>query len=204
MIAKPSAGSVHRAILGTLCRQLQAPESDETKLGDHNFMYAITPEMPEDDFEVENLYDLTFAPGRKALSSYRLRDGVAALEGLCFVARDADGILAGAIRQWPVRIGEKHRASLIGPIAVHQTRQGEGLGAMLIARALDSAQDAGWPVAILIGDAPYYARFGFEQVADQGITFPPPTNPGRILARALGSNDLSAITGEVRKWDALL
>ena len=91
----------------------------------------MTPEVPADHWEVEALYDTCFAPGREALSSYRLRDGVPPVAGLNHVARDSGGILAGAIRYWPVRIGAAE-ALLLGPVAVHPTRQGEGLGAGLI------------------------------------------------------------------------
>ena len=66
-------------------------------------MYHLTPEEPADYWEVEALYDTCFAPGREALSSYRLRDGIPPVAGLSHVARDPDGILAGAIRYWPVR-----------------------------------------------------------------------------------------------------
>ena len=56
-------------------------------------MYELTRETPDDWWEVEALYDLCFAPGREALSSYRLRDGVAPIASLSSVARDGDGIL---------------------------------------------------------------------------------------------------------------
>ena len=39
-------------------------------------MIDLRPETEADWWEVEALYDLCFAPGRTALSSYRLRDGV--------------------------------------------------------------------------------------------------------------------------------
>ena len=78
-------------------------------------LYHFAQEQPDDHWEVEALYDLCFAPGREALSSYRLRDGVAPVAALCVVARDPDGTLAGAIRQWPVRVGTA-RALLLGPV----------------------------------------------------------------------------------------
>ena len=68
-------------------------------------MYHITPETAADHWEVEALYDTCFAPGREALSSYRLRDGVPPVAGLNHVARDAGDNLAGAIRYWPICIG---------------------------------------------------------------------------------------------------
>ena len=126
-------------------------------------MYAFAEERAEDWWEVEALYDLCFAPGREALSSYRLRDNVAPVVSLSRVARDADGILGGAIRFWPVEIGAAQDAALLlGPIAVHPTRQGEGLGGLLMLDSLEMATEAGWTRVLLVGDAPYYARFGFR------------------------------------------
>ena len=68
-------------------------------------VYQLEEEIEDDWWEVEALYDLCFAPGREALSSYRLRDGIPPVAELCLVARDRDGSLAGAIRNWPVRVG---------------------------------------------------------------------------------------------------
>jgi predicted N-acetyltransferase YhbS len=92
-------------------------------------MFRLVRETQNDIWEVEALYDLCFAPGREALSSYRFREGVEPVAALCKTARDADGILGGAIRFWEVRIGG-HSALLLGPVAVHPTCQGEGLGGM--------------------------------------------------------------------------
>ncbi|MEO0919016.1 MAG: N-acetyltransferase, partial [Pseudomonadota bacterium] len=117
----------------------------------------ITVEQPSDWWEVEALFDLAFAPGREALSSYRLREGVKPVAELCLVARDELGIVGAAIRFWPVRIGV-HDALLLGPIAVHPTRQGEGLGRVLIEASLARADS--WDRVMLVGDAPYYGRFG--------------------------------------------
>ena len=64
-------------------------------------MYRLEEETEADWWEVEALYDLCFAPGRTALSSYRLRDGVPTVAPLCLTLRDADGTLAAVIRYWP-------------------------------------------------------------------------------------------------------
>lgn len=88
-------------------------------------MYRLEQEREADWWEVEALYDLCFAPGRTALSSYRLRDGVPTVADLCALLRDEDGTLAAAIRYWPVTVGGKP-VLLLGPVAVHPTRQGEG------------------------------------------------------------------------------
>ncbi len=155
-------------------------------------MYLFSRETDDDWWEVEALFDLAFAPGREALSSYRLRDGIPAAVDLCLVARDPEGILAGAIRFWPVNV-DRTPALLLGPVAVHPTRQGEGLGGLLIEEGLDRAM--GWDRVILIGDAPYYGRFGFSRLA--GVVMPPPTNPDRVLGRELTPGAWEGVAGNV-------
>ena len=159
---------------------------------------ALQPEKNKDWWEVEALFDLCFVPGREALSSYRLRDGVAPLSHLSRVARDDAGVLCGAIRFWPVRIGQAP-AVLLGPIAVHPTHQGEGLGGQLMRESLTAAQEAGWERVLLVGDAPYYGRFGFDRLT--GVEMPPPTNPERVLGRALKAGAWAGISGRVTPWD---
>ncbi|MEL6167229.1 MAG: N-acetyltransferase [Pseudomonadota bacterium] len=151
-------------------------------------------ETGDDYWEVEALFDLAFAPGREALSSYRLRDGADPVAKLCRVARDDEGILAAAIRYWPVKVGQLP-ALLLGPVAVHPTRQGEGLGGWIIEESLDHA--TGWDRVLLVGDAPYYRRFGFMPLA--GIDMPPPTNPARILGRALSDGAWDGVSGPVTR-----
>ena len=151
------------------------------------------PELASDWWEVEALFDLCFAPGRTALSSYRLREDVPSVAGLSTVARDGQGILAGAIRYWPVRIGAA-RSLLLGPVAVHPTHQGEGLGALLIQGTLQKAAETGWERVMLVGDAPYYSRFGFTRL--DAVRMPPPTNPERVL----GLGDWQGIEGDVQAW----
>ena len=156
----------------------------------------IRQEQPQDWWEVEALYDLCFAPGREALSSYRLRDDVAPVAELSRVARDPDGVLGGVIRYWPVRVGDA-QALLLGPIAVHPTRQGEGLGSALMIESLQIAKDLGWTRVLLVGDAPYYQRHGFAKFS--AVTMPPPTNPDRVLARALQPGAWDGVAGPVEK-----
>lgn len=160
-------------------------------------MIEIQAEQPDDRWEVEALYDLCFAPGREALSSYRLRDGIPPVSGLSQVARDEQGILAGAIRFWPVRV-RREPVLLLGPVAVHPTHQGEGLGGSLIRDSLARAETSGWARVMLVGDAPYYKRFGFEKL--EGVLMPPPTNPERVLGMSLTDDAWEGVQGEVVRW----
>ncbi|MFP4238737.1 MAG: GNAT family N-acetyltransferase [Rhodosalinus sp.] len=158
-------------------------------------MDRLARETAEDWWEVEALYDLAFAPGREALSSYRLRDGVPPVSELCLTARDQQGILGGAIRYWPVLVSGA-RALLLGPVAVHPTRQGEGVGAALIRESLAEAGRLGWARVLLVGDAPYYGRFGFRRLED--VEMPPPTNPERVLGLALRPGAWDGVSGAVK------
>jgi predicted N-acetyltransferase YhbS len=163
-------------------------------------VYELSVETAQDWHEAEALFDLCFAPGREALSSYRLRDGIPPVAGMCLVARDAEGILAGAIRYWPVYIGTSAPCLLLGPVAVHPTRQGEGLAALLMKESLSIGALKGWVRVLLVGDEPYYGRFGFVRI--KGVEMPPPTNPDRILGQALVPGAWDGVTGRVMRWDA--
>ena len=161
-------------------------------------MYEIKQEKKEDWWDVESLLDLSFAPGREALSSYRLRDGVSPVPELCLVARDFNGFIGGSIRFWPIQIGsDKIRALLLGPIAVHPTIQGEGVGGELIRSSLDLAKKSGWTRIVLIGDEIYYTKFGFKK--STFLKFPPPTNPNRLLYLELKPDSFTGVIGEIQR-----
>ncbi len=159
-------------------------------------MSELCPETPGDTPEIEALLDLCFAPGRTALSSYRLREGVAPVAELCLMMRNDYGVPVGAIRYWPVRVGDAP-VLLLGPVAVHPTAQGEGLGALLMRESLERAARSGWQRVMLVGDLPYYARFGFARLG--GVEMPPPTNPDRVLGLELTPGAWQGVTGLVER-----
>ncbi len=159
-------------------------------------MYQLEEESAADTWEVEALLDLCFAPGRTALSSYRLREGVAPVAPLCLVLRDGEGVLAAAIRYWPVEVGGRP-VLLLGPVAVHPTRQGEGLGGFLILESLAEARRLGWERVMLVGDAPYSGRFGFRRL--DHVVMPPPTNPNRVLGLELRPGAWAGVAGPVTR-----
>lgn len=175
---------------------------------------ALRTEAADDRHEVEALYDRVFGPTRRDLSSYQLRNGVDPVAGLGFVLCDGCGQLVGAIRFWPVWIGEgteRWPSLLVGPVGVHPTRQGEGFGGLLIRHGVAIAAEtplpatarsnACWSRALLIGDAPYYGRFGFGKDLARGIRFPPPTDPERVLARELRPGSMTGVAGPVLPWN---
>ena len=86
----------------------------------------------------------------------------------------------------------------LSAVGVDPARQGEGLGALLIEESLSQA--SGWDRVMLVGDAPYYGRFGFAPLP--GLEMPPPTNPDRVLGRALVPGAWEGVRGSVSRWPA--
>jgi predicted N-acetyltransferase YhbS len=117
--------------------------------------FSIVPCAPGDHDNVERLLDLCFGIGRRAKTSYRLREGERAVEGLSFVARADPVALAGVISYWRVFIGTRATpALLLGPLAVHPNLQGQGIGRALMRHTLTIAKSRGERLVILVGDEP--------------------------------------------------
>ena len=156
----------------------------------------IIAEQPEHAAAIEALLDLSFGGGRAAKTVYRLREGVAPIACLCFVAIE-EGELQGTIRYWPVTIGGGLAALLLGPIAVAEDRRSEGLGAVLIEHSLARAAELGHRIVLLVGDAPYYGRVGFRRELALGLSLPGPVDPERFLALDLVPGALDGVAGAV-------
>ncbi len=154
-------------------------------------------EKPEDCTEIEVLLDNAFGLGRTNLSSYQLRIGNQPINELSMVAKEADGFIIGSIRFWPVTVGQNnYKVLLLGPIAVHHTHQGEGIGSYLISEGISKARELDWEAILLVGDEPYYSKFGFSVI--KTVEFPPPTDPNRILCLELTEGTRELLIGKVR------
>lgn len=167
----------------------------------------ITPELPRHAAAIEMLLDTAFGPDRLTKTAYRLRAGVAPIRDLCLVALGHDDVgnevLKGTIRYWPVSIGDAGvPALLLGPIAVNPGLQGSGLGSRLIRMTLNKAAAAGHRAVLLIGDAPYYGRFGFTRALTGKMQFPGPVDLDRFLGVELVAGALDGVSGMVGRWHA--
>jgi len=167
----------------------------------------ITPEQPRHAAAIEALLDTAFGPDRQSKTAYRLRDGVAPIQELCLVATEVDAAgrehLKGTIRYWPVTIGGTTPALLLGPIAVAPALQGTGLGSKLIRQTLNLAAAAGHRIVLLVGDAPYYERFGFSRAMTQALQFPGPVDLDRFLGLELVPGALQGVSGMVGRVTAV-
>src|SRR5690606_3124637 len=87
---------------------------------------------------------------------------------------------------------------LLGPLAVRPAFKNLGIGRRLVAIALEAARKDGWTLAILVGDAPYYAPLGFGKVVPRGqLAMPRPVDPARLLACELEPDALDGFGGAV-------
>ncbi|TNE62815.1 MAG: N-acetyltransferase [Alphaproteobacteria bacterium] len=150
-------------------------------------MITFDQERAFDSAQVETLLDVAFGPDRFSKSSYSLRENVAPLTHLSWVARH-EGRLVGTVRFWPIHVqdmirGTKEQALLLGPLAVAPDMQSHGIGGDLMRRALARANASGHDRILLVGDHAYYSRFGFEHVLPRYITMPGGKDARRLLVR---------------------
>jgi predicted N-acetyltransferase YhbS len=143
----------------------------------------------------ERLLDVAFGPARFAKTCERLRDGRIAADGLAFTAR-VGGRLVGTIRLWDIIAGGVP-ALLLGPLAVDAAHEGKGIGGALMRHALAEAARLGHKAVILVGDAPYYARFGFSRALTENLLLPGPVNLDRFLGLELAPGALASAHGLV-------
>jgi predicted N-acetyltransferase YhbS len=157
--------------------------------------FAIRSECASDVVAREALLDACFGANRQSRTCQRLRDGRAPAEGLAFSAVRR-GRLVGTVRLWHVSAGGV-RALVLGPLAVDDTCRKLGLGAALMDHALAAATARGHGAVILLGDAPYYARFGFSAQKTGELSLPGPFERDRLLGRELRDGAFDGASGMI-------
>ena len=149
-------------------------------------MIQIVPATVADLPEIDALLDAGFGPARRNRTAYRLRDNVQPLPALSFVARDGD-TLVGSLQCWPLQVrsvaGAVLPLVLLGPVVTAADWQGQGIASRMMNAAIAAADAQGAPPLLLIGDEPFYGRFGFSATATAGWQLPGPVDRARLLLR---------------------
>jgi len=161
---------------------------------------TVEAETAADVGEREALLDRVMGPARRTKSSEGLRRGLMPADGLAFVARNADGVIVGTVRLWNISAGigaDGHPvpALLLGPLAVEGELAGTGVGSALMRHAIAEAGRLGHGAILLVGDASYYARFGFSAEKTAALTMPGAFERGRFLALELREGALDGAIG---------
>ena len=155
----------------------------------------IRDERPRDEAAREALLDRSFGPGRFTKTCERLREGRLPADGLSFVALDGATVV-GTLRFWHVECGRK-AALMLGPLAVDPATRSAGIGRALIEHGLRRAAKHGHDSVILVGDAPYYGRFGFAHAPVAKLVLPGPVDVERFLGLELVAGALAGASGRV-------
>jgi predicted N-acetyltransferase YhbS len=158
---------------------------------------TIRNELPSDVAARERLLDKAFGAKRLRKTSERLREGRLPAEGLAFTATDEKGKLVGTVRLWNVIAGSAGPSLLLGPLAVSCRHRGRGLGRQLMDHAINTARVLGHESILLVGDAPYYARFGFGVEHTRSLHLPGPVARERFLGLELVPEALDGAEGLV-------
>jgi predicted N-acetyltransferase YhbS len=164
-------------------------------------MVTIREEKIADVAAREALLDEAYGAARFTKTSERLREGREPAKGLALVAVER-GRIVGTIRLWHVTAGPGRAALLLGPLAVHPDYRNRGIGTTLMRRAIARARLAGHRAVLLVGDAPYYGRFGFSGEQTGNLWMPGSFERVRLLGLELkpaaltGARGMIGATGE--------
>ena len=135
----------------------------------------IERERSGDAAAIDALVLAAFGPGRFAKTAERLREAAQLAVG--FTAFEGERLI-GAVRLWSIMAGEA-RSVFLGPIAVDASSRRGGLGAELVQACVEDARAMKLDGVLLIGDPPYFSRFGF--VAAPDAVFSGPVDRRRIM-----------------------
>jgi predicted N-acetyltransferase YhbS len=157
-------------------------------------MVTIREEKFADIAAREALLDEAYGAVRFTKTSERLREGRLPADGLSLVAAD-HGRLVGTVRLWNIAAGPGRDALLLGPLAVHLQHRNRGIGTTLMRRAIARARLAGHGAVLLVGDAPYYSRFGFSAAPTCDLWMPGRFDRDQLLALELKAGALDGARG---------
>ena len=158
-------------------------------------MIDIVDEAPAHTGAREALLDQCFGENRFTKTSERLREG--RLPVFAFTALDETGRLVGTVRLWSVADRNGFQTLLLGPLAVDPGCRGQQVGDRLMRHALNQAAVHGHGSVILVGDLPYYARFGFDAGLLDDVSLPGPVEYQRFLGVEFQPGHLAGLDGLV-------
>lgn len=157
---------------------------------------TYAPENEAHNETIEYLNAEAFGPSRFTRAAHLIRENGGHDLALSFVALKDDQVV-GSIRQTPIYIGD-NLSLLLGPIVISPNLKSAGIGKHLMNIAIEAAKEAGFHSILLVGDEPYYGRFGFKKMPKGQIFMPAPVNPDRLLGLELTPNSLINAHGIVR------
>lgn len=158
--------------------------------------FLIRTQQPCDLPAIQALHEHAFGPGRFARTAYRVREGCIGEPGLSLCAVNGEELI-GSIEFTPIKIGGVTGALLLGPLVIADNSKNQGWGLKLMLEGMGRGLRLGYRFVVLVGDAPYYARAGFQPVRPGRIEMPGPVNPARLLYAELEAGSAADYAGLV-------
>jgi putative acetyltransferase len=157
----------------------------------------VRPEEPGDGPAIRAVHDRAFgrpAEGRlvAALQAVAPRVSLVAVE---------DSAVVGHVLFTPVVVEAEAggwTALGLAPLAVLPEHQGRGVGSALVRAGLQACRALGEPVVFVLGDPPYYPRFGFRPAAPLGLSCEFGAADEAFMVAELSPAALAGRTGRVR------
>lgn len=160
----------------------------------------IVAERRRDGPEIERLIDAAFGGAERLKKTvYKLREGVKPVRELCTVALDEAGHMVASLRFWPVLIGGRWPAVLLGPLAVQPHLRGLGFGKALMWHGLARCRELGISRVVLVGDPEYYMPFGFRRDLALNLALPGWVEERRFLALETVAGAMAGVHGMLGK-----
>src|SRR6266566_4353795 len=151
--------------------------------------FAVRSERASDIAAREALLDASFGDNRQLRTCQRLRDGQAPAEGLALSAL-SQGLLS--------RIRSSHRLPQDRERTSNSIRTAEDSKCACGGCFGNSPEGTCREGAVLLlGDAPYYGRFGFSALKTGELRLPGPFEPDRLLALELREGALDGASGVI-------
>jgi putative acetyltransferase len=131
-------------------------------------MVKIRPEQPSDVSSVRTVHEAAFPTAAEANLVEKLRKTGRAPVSL--VAED-EGRIVGHILFSPVTFDPPLDVVALGlaPMAVLPGHEKHGVGRRLVQNGLAECHSQGACLVVVLGDAGYYGRFGFERASRHGL-----------------------------------
>ena len=158
-----------------------------------NFGLVYLTEDASHDAVIELINEEAFGPGRHTRAAARIREQGPHDRALSYICAD-NGETIASVRMTPVMAGGV-KGHLLGPLAVDPAHEGKGIGANLMRAAIFEARRLGHGAILLVGDAPYYERFGFFADKTSTLMMPGPFERARFLALELEDGWLKGAAG---------
>lgn len=138
--------------------------------------YTIRPEMPSEFSQIHDLIKNAFATTEHSdhqehFLVERLRQDPAFLPNLAWVAENEKDEIIGHILFSEAVIDDK-KVLALAPLSVRPDYQYQGVGTALINHAHDIIKTLDYPAVVVLGHPDYYAKFGYNNASEFGITAP--------------------------------